>query len=128
MSDMNSKHNRAVWFDIPVADLDRANKFYAAVLGVKVDKVEMEGFRFSVLEHSEGNGGCLVEDKGAISADKGILLYLNADGRIHEAVDLAAANGGVVKEPIHPIGPNGFRAIILDSEGNRVALHSHKNV
>jgi predicted enzyme related to lactoylglutathione lyase len=56
------------------------------------------------------------------------LLYLNADGRIHEAVKLAEANGGVVKEPIHPIGPNGFRAIIIDSEGNRVALHSHKDL
>jgi predicted enzyme related to lactoylglutathione lyase len=38
MSDFNSKHNRAVWFDIPVRDLDRSAAFYAAVLGVRVDK------------------------------------------------------------------------------------------
>ena len=39
MSDLNATHNRAVWFDIPVRDLDRAAAFYAGVLAIKVDKV-----------------------------------------------------------------------------------------
>ena len=34
MSDLNSKHNRVVWFDIPVIDLDRAAQFYRAVLAI----------------------------------------------------------------------------------------------
>ena len=38
MSDMNSLHNRAVWFDIPVANLDRASAFYAATLGIAVTR------------------------------------------------------------------------------------------
>jgi predicted enzyme related to lactoylglutathione lyase len=33
-------------------------------------------------------------------------------------------HGGTVLNPSHAIGTHGFRAIILDSEGNRVALHS----
>jgi uncharacterized protein len=127
VSDLNSQHNRAVWFDIPVADLERAGRFYAAVLGIKVDKIEMEGFRFSLLEHGEGNGGCLIEDKAAISADKGILVYLNAHGRIQDAVKQAEKHGGKVTEAIQAIGPHGFRAIVIDSEGNRIALHSHKD-
>ena len=61
MSDFNAKHNRAVWFDIPVADLDRAAAFYRAVRGIPVQKHEFDGFSFCVLDHQGGNGGCLVE-------------------------------------------------------------------
>ena len=57
MSDLNSTHNRAVWFDIPVADLDRAAAFYRAVLSIKVTKSDFDGFSFCVLDHEEGNGG-----------------------------------------------------------------------
>ncbi|OUS23860.1 hypothetical protein A9Q98_14500 [Thalassotalea sp. 42_200_T64] len=54
MSDFNSTHNRAVWFDIPVANLERAVKFYASVLAIKVDVIDEGGFTFAVLEHGEG--------------------------------------------------------------------------
>jgi predicted enzyme related to lactoylglutathione lyase len=53
-----------------------------------------------------------------------MLVYLNAQGRLDEAVAAVVANGGKVIQPKHPIGPHGFRAIIHDSEGNRIALHS----
>ncbi len=124
MSDLNSQHNRAVWFDIPVKDLARASAFYAEVLAIKVDQQSFGEFKFSVLEHQEGNGGCLVPNASEITADKGILLYLNADGRIRDAVAKVKTQGGQILEEVHPIGPHGFRAIILDSEGNRLALHS----
>jgi len=124
MSDFNSQHNRAVWFDIPVADLDRAAVFYAAVLGIKVHKERFESLSFCVLEHKEGNGGCLVEKKNEISSHGGILVYMNVDGRIKDAIGQVAKHGGRVVEPIHSIGPHGFRAVVLDSEGNRIALHS----
>lgn len=127
MSTFNTKHNRAVWFDIPVVRLERANTFYAAVLGCEVDPVSMEGFEFSVIEHDEGNGGCLVHKPGEISADKGVLLYLNVDGRIRDAVAKVKAHGGKIVEDVHSIGPHGFRAVVLDSEGNRLALHSESD-
>lgn len=123
MSDLNSKHNRAVWFDIPVADLDRAAKFYRAVLAVGVDKETYGDYTFCVIEHRDGNGGCLVPNKAEIAAG-GVLLYLNANGRIRDAVDKVVPNGGSVIEDTHAIGPHGFRAVVLDSEGNRIALHS----
>ncbi len=124
MTQESTLHNRAVWFDIPVADLDRADAFYAAVLACAVDRVSMPGMNFSVLEHDEGNGGCLVEKPNEIAADRGLLVYFNAEGRIRDAVAKAREHGGVVVEDIHSIGPHGFRAIVLDSEGNRIALHS----
>jgi predicted enzyme related to lactoylglutathione lyase len=56
-----------------------------------------------------------------------VLLYLNVDGRIRDAVDKVVPSGGTVIDATHAIGPHGFRAIVLDSEGNRVALHSNTN-
>jgi predicted enzyme related to lactoylglutathione lyase len=123
MSNFNSQNNRAVWFDIPVADLDRAAKFYRAVLSIGIDKQAFGDVQFCVLEHRDGNGGCLVLNKAEIAAG-GVLLYLNVNGRIREAVNKVVPNGGTVVQDTHPIGPHGFRAIVLDSEGNRIALHS----
>ncbi len=56
MSEFNSTHNRAVWFDIPVVDLDRAAAFYGGVLAIKVEKSQFDNFSFCVLEHKEGKG------------------------------------------------------------------------
>ena len=124
MTDFNSLHNRAVWFDIPVADLDRARRFYAAVLAVAVQQAQFDGFSFCVLAHEQGNGGCLLTRPAEISASQGILLYLNVDGRIRDAVRQVEVGGGKLLEAVQAIGPHGWRAIVLDSEGNRVALHS----
>lgn len=127
MSDLNTIHNRVVWFDIPVAELDRAVEFYATVLDIKVDIIDSEGFKFAVLEHDKGNGGCLVPNESEISSTHGIMVYFNVDGRIQDAVSKAAIKGGVVVEPTHAIGPHGFRAIVRDSEGNRIVLHSESD-
>lgn len=125
MSEFNSVHNRAVWFDIPVADLDRAASFYRAVLGVGVAIDEFQGMRFGVIEHDQGNGGCLLVEPESISASAGIMVYLNVDGRIHDAVALVERHGGRVVQPVHSLGPHGCRAVVVDSEGNRLALHSN---
>lgn len=124
MSELNTLHNRVVWFDIPVADLDRAISFYERVLAIEVDKQAFDGFEFATLAHAEGNGGCLVPNPDGVSASQGPLIYLNVDGRLEEAVALVEDQGGSITQEIHQIGPYGKRAVILDSEGNRLALHS----
>ena len=118
--------NCVVWVDIPVLQLDRAIAFYSAVLGRPVTKEGGPGFVFGLLEHS-GNevGGCLYSPDGDNSPSKvGPLIYLNAEGRLAQAVQAVADQGGQVIQAAHQIGPHGFRAIVLDSEGNRVALHA----
>ena len=117
--------DRVVWFDLPVADLERAGRFYGAVLGIKVTQESAGNFKFALLEHGpEGNGGCLVRGKPAA---EGVLIYMNVDGRIRDAVKEAEKLGGRVLERITGIGPHGFRAVIMDSEGNRIALHSNSD-
>lgn len=127
MSNLNAEHNRAVWFDIPVVSLERASKFYASVLNIKVDVIDSEGYTFAVLDHDEGNGGCLVVNEAAISPSHGIMVYMNVNGRLKNAVSKVEANGGKLIQEIHAIGPHGYKAIVLDSEGNRIALHSESN-
>lgn len=124
MSDPNQTNNRAVWFDIPVVDLQRACKFYGATLAIKVDEFDADGTKMAVLEHTDGNGGCLYEKPDWISSTGGLLVYMNVEGRIRDAVVQTTEHGGKVLEETHPIGPHGFRAVVLDSEGNRIALHS----
>jgi predicted enzyme related to lactoylglutathione lyase len=124
MSDWNSRNNVGVWFDVPVADLDRAIAFYRAVLGIKVERSEFPGGAFAVFAHQDGNGGCLVPKAEEAGSKSGILVYFNVDGRIRAAVEQVTAHAGRIAESVHAIGPHGFRAIVLDSEGNRIALHS----
>jgi len=123
VSDFNRDNNRTVWFEIPVVELERATAFHTAVLAVKVEKQSFDGFEFSVMEHADGNGGCLVPNPDEVT-DKGPLLYLNVQGRIKDAVKMVQEDGGSVSQDVHPIGPHGFRDLVMDSEDNRMALHS----
>lgn len=118
--------NRVVWVDIPVTDLDRAIAFYARVLGTPVAREGGPGFAFGLLPHSDGDvGGCLyVSGPENAPSRMGPLVYLNVEGRLPLAVEAVPAMGGQVLKGVHEIGPHGFCAIVLDSEGNKIALHA----
>ncbi|MCK9192588.1 MAG: VOC family protein [Nevskia sp.] len=119
--------NRIVWVDIPVGDLDRAIAFYSAVVGDRVTKEGGPGFSFGLLPHDGGEvGGCLYLPQEADNAPSkiGPLVYLNVDGRLDDAIQAVLSGNGRLLQAKHSIGPHGWRAVVLDSEGNRVALHS----
>jgi hypothetical protein len=115
-----------VWVDIPVTHLDRAITFYSAVLGEVVTREGGPGFMFGLLPHSGTDvAGCIyVADGDNSPSTIGPLIYLNAAGRLDEAVSAVTAHGGKLLQPPHQIGPHGSRAVVLDSEGNRIALHT----
>lgn len=117
--------NQIVWVDIPVLDLDRAIRFYSAVLGAPVQKQEYPGMSIGLLPGTDNDvSGCLFTRPDERPSDRGPLVYLNAQGRLDEAVAQVESNGGKVIQPKHQIGPHGYRAVVHDSEGNRIALHS----
>ena len=117
--------NQVVWFDIPAVDLDRALKFYSAVLGAPVKQESHGPHAVGVLPHKgEEVGGCIVSGGEGKPSAGGPLIYLNCQGRLDEAIAAVEANGGKIVKAKHPIGPYGSCAVVLDSEGNRVALHS----
>ena len=118
------------WTDIPVTNLDRAIRFYSAVLGKEVRRLSEGRMEYGLLPHEEQNAsGCLVVrgDSGGVDnrpSANGPLIYLSVEGRLDEAVEAARKNGGKVLRARQKIGEHGFRAVIIDSEGNRIALHS----
>lgn len=82
------------------------------------------GVVFGLLPHDDNTSGCptLTEDNRPSLA--GPLIYLSVDGRLNQAVAAVTQHGGSVQVPPHPMGTYGYRAVIVDSEGNRIALHS----
>jgi len=114
-----------VWYDIPALDIDRAIRFYSAVLGAPVEKEETDDVLLGWLPTADGERmGCVCVVKGFKPSADGVMIYLSVNGRLKEAVSAVRANGGTVQNDIHSIGPYGFRAEVLDSEGNYIALHS----
>jgi uncharacterized protein len=117
--------NQIVWVDIPVVNLDRAVRFYSAVLGVQLEKVEYPAMAIGLFPHKEGeSSGCLFVSTKVKPSAEGVLVYLNVHGRLDEALEAVAASGGTILEPKEAIAPFGYRAVMLDTEGNRIALHS----
>ena len=118
------------WTDIPVTNLDRAIKFYSAILGKEVKKLSDGGAEYGLLPHEESNASgclCIRSDSGGVDnrpSANGPLIYLLVEGRLNEAVEAARANGGKILRARQQIGEHGFRAVIIDSEGNRIALHT----
>ncbi len=102
MSDLNSLHNLTVWCDIPVADLDRASAFYAATLDIGVDKVEAG--EFQVLPSSttpRATAAASSPTRPVSAAPRGVLMYMNVDGRIRDAIAQTEKMGGKVIEAVH---------------------------
>ena len=120
--------NTICWTDIPVTNLERAIKFYSAVLKAEVTKESMgPNVEFGLLPHPKDSvSGCLVVTKDNQPSQNGPLVYLSVEGRIDDAITQVREHGGKILKEKEPIGPYGFRAVFLDSEGNRVALHSMK--
>ena len=126
MSEKNFE-NMVGWVDISVGDLKRAVAFYGAMLDREIEIHAFDGYEFGVIDHGPGNGGCIVPDKDFKPQASGHLLYFDANGRMKAAIDAAVEKGGEVVQEPHSIGPHGWRALLLDSEGNRIALHSENN-
>ncbi len=114
-----------VWYDIPALDLDRAIRFYSAVLAAPVRKELVGDVPTGWLPTEDGGVmGCLCVVPGFKPSADGVMIYLGVNGRLRTAVAAVRAQGGTVQSDVHSIGEHGFRAEVLDSEGNCIALHS----
>jgi predicted enzyme related to lactoylglutathione lyase len=123
--------NAISWFEIPTNDLDRATKFYETIFGISLIPMELPEMKmrmFPIDDPGKGIGGALVHSQGFFktSSSDGVLIYLNGNPDIQQVLDKVAAAGGSVVVPKTEISPEyGFMAVITDSEGNRIGLHSN---
>ncbi len=120
-------HNIA-WYDIPALDLDRAIAFYSAVLGSAVEKKQVGDKLLGLLPTPDGGRmGCVHVSPGFKPSPDGISIQFNVEGRLKETVNAVRNLGGIVQKDIHSIGPFGFMAKVLDSEGNSITLQASSN-
>ncbi len=124
------KNNAVGWFEIPANNMERAISFYENVLDIKLQRNMMGPLDmawFPWLEDGAGSPGSLVKhpDFYVPSAD-GVLIYLTAhSGDLENELARVEPAGGKVIQPKTKISDEyGFMALILDTEGNRIALHS----
>ena len=124
--------NPVGWFEIYVKDMPRAKAFYETVLGLELEKLEStadgisEMWTLPMHRDAPGAAGALVRmEGGPAGGGASTIVYFITDDC---SVELArvAPSGGKVKKPKVAIGPNGFIALLEDSEGNVIGLHSVK--
>lgn len=122
--------NAINWFEIPALDLDRAFTFYSTVLNNNVRKGTFnnnELILFNVpFATGEAVGGSIVVREDLKPTKDGGVIYLNAFGKLTDAVSRVQQAGGQVLVPLIDLGKFGFSAIIIDSEGNKIGLLSYE--
>ena len=120
--------NPVGWIELPVTDLDRAEKFYAEFFGFTMARQTPKmGYEMSWFPMDEGYGaaGMLIKGEGYEPTKTGAVLYFAApDSTVEKSLEKATAMGINILCPKTDIGEHGFFAWIEDSEGNRIALHS----
>jgi len=121
--------NAISWFEIPTTNLDRAQKFYEEILGIRFTKLDLPEIKMRIfpIEDPMGVGGSLCQSGGFYkpSSTDGPLLYLNGNPDVQLILDKVEQAGGKVIVPKTQISPEfGYMAVIVDSEGNRIAFHS----
>jgi len=125
---MDTTTNSLNWFEIPVKDITRARHFYQVAFGIHMNEMEMMGMRMAGFPGENGNGkvsGALVQSENHIPAADGTTVYLNANPDLSPVLERIAREGGQIVLPKTAINPEiGFMAFFIDTEGNRVALHS----
>lgn len=125
------EHNIVGWFEIPVTDMDRAIRFYETVFNLKLDRQQLgplEMAWFPWVEKGMGAGGSLVLNKENYKPSQdGVLIYLSSQsGKIEEELLTVEKAGGKVLLSKRQISPEvGYMGLFLDTEGNRIAIHSH---
>jgi len=125
MQEKNSENTiRANWFEIPVSDFDRAKTFYETIFDVKMHVDDFGGFKMGVFPHAQSGGAICWGDHYKPSAE-GVVIYISVEPDLNKTADRIEAAGGKIIQAKKQISPNhGYTALFMDSEGNRLALHS----
>ena len=120
------KSNPVAWFEIYVQDMERAKAFYETVFEGKLEQIpgpDLEMWAFTMSEEGYGAAGALAKMEGCSSGGGGTLVYFKCEDCAVEAAR-AADNGGRIFKEKMSIGKYGFIALVFDTEGNMIGLHS----
>jgi hypothetical protein len=120
--------NMINWFEIPAKDIARAISFYKKILNVEIHETEMMGTKMGFLPSDGKNvSGAIVQGEDYTPTSDGAVLYLNGGDDLQNPLSRIEAAGGKIIVPKTQISPEiGYFAMFIDTEGNRMALHSQK--
>lgn len=120
------KANPVGWFEIYVQDMSRAKAFYETVFDGKLQHLETPGmdmWTFPMQDNETGASGALVKVEDCPSGGNSTVVYFSCADCAVEASRVVGSGGQVFKEKFS-IGPYGFIALVADTEGNMIGLHS----
>lgn len=117
------------WIEIPVANMERAKAFYENVFDISIEIHDLGGVImgwFPFAEQKPGASGSLVKhEEYNPSATHGAVVYFACSDLNNELGRVETAGGTVTQQKTEIGGGHGFMATFIDSEGNRIALHSN---
>ncbi len=119
--------NALNWFEIPATDIHRATRFYSAIFALELQPFEMYPGSYMIMlpyKPGEGVGGAVVSGAGYEPSTNGTMVYLNGGVDLNDILYRVEGAGGKIVSSKYSIGENGFVASFIDSEGNKVGLHS----
>ena len=122
------KHNTFAWIEIPVNDMARATKFYETVFKVSLQQVDFGGMLMAWFpntgEESPGATGTLIKQETYVPSLEGPLVYFHSKN-VQNELDRVVKAGGKIYQKKTMISPDhGYMGVFIDTEGNRIALHS----
>ncbi|MBJ7428846.1 MAG: VOC family protein [Bacteroidia bacterium] len=116
------------WFEIPASDFGRAVEFYKGILEVEIQETEMFNTKMGFFP-SDGNNvtGAIVQGNDYKPSIEGVTLYLNGGENLQTILNKVEKHNGKIIVPKTQISPEmGYFALFIDTEGNKLALHSIK--
>ncbi|WP_224483259.1 VOC family protein [Robertkochia aurantiaca] len=121
--------NMVGWFEIPVADMNRARNFYEEVFQIDITLHDFNGLLmgwFPDRGDKPGSQGTLIKQDSYIPSQEGVLIYFSSVDLDDELSRVEKAGGKIYHPKTMISEEHGFMGVFIDSEGNRIALHSRK--
>lgn len=120
--------NALSWFEIPAEDFERARRFYSTIFAYEMPVMPMGESTLGILPYDRaagGVGGAINKNPSARPSLHGTIVYLSAGDDLAPVLGRVASAGGRVVMPKTMVTPDiGYIALLEDTEGNVVGLHS----
>jgi hypothetical protein len=117
--------NYISWFEIPAFDFQQAVYFYNHIFAIEMKQNITEINAIAFFPETSGIGGAIIFGPGSIPSDKGPLIYLNGGNDLNVVLNKVEFAGGRIVMPKTLISDDaGYFAIFIDSQGNKLAIHS----